>query len=82
MLVLTALHIACKKKSYSEFADMDDLQKSNGMKFLEGKTHRKMCEFITEVIRSNLKKVLLNANFFSILNQKVLTCGNKIYSHE
>ena len=50
---------------------MIDLQKSNGLKFLQGKTHRKTCaeliECLADVVRSDLKGILHNANFYSSL---------------
>lgn len=42
MLIPTALHITFKDKSCSDFADQGDLQSRKDMKFLEGKTHRKI----------------------------------------
>ena len=70
-LVRTALHITLKEKPYSDFPHLTDLQKSNGLKFLQGKTHRKTCaepiECLADVLRSDLKEILHNANFYSSL---------------
>ena len=67
-LVRTALHIALKEKPYSDFPHLIDLQKSNGLKFLQGKTHRKtraeLIECLADVLRSDLKEILQNANFY------------------
>ena len=68
-LVRTALHIALKEKPYSDFPHLIDLQKSNGLKFLQGKTHRKtraeLIECLADVLKSDLKEILQNANFYS-----------------
>ena len=70
-LVRTALHIALKEKPYSNFPHLIDLQKSNGLKFLQGKTHRNTCaeliKCLADVVRSDLKEILHNANFYSSL---------------
>ena len=70
-LVRTALHIALKEKPYSDFPHLIDLQKSNGLKFLQGKIHRKTCaeliKCLADVVRSDLKEILHNANFYSSL---------------
>ena len=70
-LVRIALHITLKEKPYSDFPHLIDLQKSNGLKFLQGKTHRKTCaeliECLADVVRSDLKEIIYNANFYSSL---------------
>ena len=68
-LVRTVLHIALKEKPYSDFSHLIDLQKSNGLKFLQCKTRRKTCaeliECLADVVSSDLKEILHNANFYS-----------------
>ena len=70
-LIRTALHIAMKEKPYSDFSGLIDLQRSNGIKFLEEKTHRKACaefiEFLARVVRNDLREILNNCNFYSTL---------------
>ena len=70
-LIRTALHIALKEKPYSDFSGLIDLQRSNGLKFLEGKIHRKACaefiECLAKVVRNDLREILNNSNFYSTL---------------
>ena len=40
-LFVTALHIAMTEKPLSDFPNLIDLQKKNGLKFFEGKTYDK-----------------------------------------
>ena len=60
-LIVTALHIALNERPLSNFPDLINLEKKNGLKFLEGKSHEKACaEFIdlpAEVIRSDIKNL-------------------------
>ena len=57
-------------KPLTDFPDLIDLQKRNGLKFFEGKTHDKACAaFISElakVLRNDLKQILESVSFFSI----------------
>ena len=42
-LFVTALHISMTEKPLSNFPNLVDLQKKNGLKFFEGKTNDKAC---------------------------------------
>ena len=46
-LFVTALHVAMTEKPLTDFPDLIDLQKRNGLKFFEGKTHDKACAAFT-----------------------------------
>ena len=67
-MIVTALHITLNERPLSDFPDLINLQKRNGLKFLKGKSHEKACaEFIdllAEVIRSDIKNILSSARFF------------------
>ena len=69
-LFVTALHIALKERPISDFPDLIDLQKKNGLKFFDGKTHEMACaEFIdilANVITDDIKNILSEVKFFSI----------------
>lgn len=69
-LIVTALHIALNERPLSDFPDLINLQKKNGLKFLEGKSHEKACaEFIdllAETVKDDIKNILSNVRFFSI----------------
>ena len=70
-LIRTALHIAIKEKPFLDFPDLIKLQQSNGLKFVNGKTHKKACakfiEICAKVIRVAIKNILQTSNFFSLL---------------
>ena len=69
-MIVTALHIALHERPLSDFPDLINLQKKNGLRFLEGKSHEKACakfiDLIAEVIRSDIKNILSSVHFFSI----------------
>ena len=70
-LMRTALHIAMKEKPYADFPGLIDLQRSNGLKMMAGKSHNKACaEFIENlaaVVRNDLKEMLKTSNFCSAM---------------
>ena len=69
-LFSTALFIALKERPLSDFSDLIDLQKKNGIKFLHGKTHDKACgEFVdhlAETLRKDLITILELVTFLSL----------------
>ena len=71
-LIVIALHIALNERPLSNFPDLINLQKKNGLTFLEGRSHEKACaEFIDllpDIIRSDTKNILSSFCFcfFSI----------------
>ena len=64
-LFVTALHIAMTEKPLSDFPNLIDLQKKNGLK-----THDKTCAtFIQQhakFLRNNLQQILKSVDFFSV----------------
>ena len=71
-LFVTAFHVAMTEKPLTDFPDLIYLQKRNGLKFFEGKTHEKACAaFISElakVLRNDLKQILESVSFFFDIN--------------
>ena len=67
-----AYHLAKKGRPYSDFAELIELEKMHGVKFLSSYGHRNACKqfihFISETIfNENVKNKLLHANFVSVL---------------
>ena len=64
-LIVTALHIALNERPLS---NLIHLQKKNGLKYLEGKFHKKACakfiDLLAEVIRSDIKNIFSSIHFF------------------
>ena len=69
-LFVTALHIAITEKPLSDFPNLIDLQKKNGLKFFEGKTHDKACttliQELAKVLRNDLQQILKSVDIFSV----------------
>ena len=63
-LFVTALFIALKEKPLSDFSELVDLQKKNGIRFFEGKCHEKACgefiDYLADTLRADLKNILLD----------------------
>ena len=69
-LFVTALFIALKEKPLSDFSELVDLQKKNGIRFFEGKCHEKaygeFIDYLADTLRADLKNILGGVPFFSI----------------
>ena len=69
-LFVTALFIAPKEKPLSDFSELVDLQKKNGIRFFEGKYHEKACgefiDYLANTLRADIKNILGGVPFFSI----------------
>lgn len=69
-LFVTALHIVLTEKPLSDFSNLVDLQKKNGVKFFEGKCHEKACKefvmYLADVLRDDVKQMLKRVHFFSL----------------
>ena len=70
-LFRTAFFIALEEISFSKFSSLVDLQKKNGVKFLDGKANRKSCavmiDFLASVVKEDLQDLLGTSNFLSAL---------------
>lgn len=71
-LFVTALHVVLSERPLSDFPDLIDLQKKNGLKFFSegGKSHDKACaqfiQFLADSMLEDLRQIMKNVAFFSL----------------
>ena len=65
----TVLYIVRSERPFSDLSELINLQRTNGIKFEDGKTNNKVCvEFIlymSDVMRDDITAILENLNFFA-----------------
>ena len=68
--MVTALHVAMNEDPMADFPKLIDLQKKNGLKFVEGKSHAKACakfiDILADCVKEDLKGIIKSAPFFTI----------------